>query len=127
MTAWLAACSSRTVETLGGIGTQTTPDPGGCYVLVYDGARFMGMREFINGPRKYPTLTDLPFRANWRQRIRSAEIGPRASVTMWVDAVFRGTSQTFEPGTKHPLLAEALNGQVESIDIACPPPGRSDP
>jgi hypothetical protein len=95
------------------------PDPGGCYLLVYDRAQFMGSRQFINGPRKYATLADLPSRADWRHRIRSAEIGPRASVTLWADAVFQGTSQTFGPGTKHPLLPDALSGRVESMDVAC--------
>ena len=124
-TALLMACSSRTA--IAPIGSGTMPDPGGCYVLVYDRAQFMGVREFINGPRKYPTLTDLPFRVNWRQRIRSADIGPRASVTMWADAIYKGASETFAPGTKHPVLFGALNGRVESMDVTCPLQNRSDP
>ena len=35
------------------------PDPGGCYVLVYEEPNFMGPREFINGPGKYATLGEL--------------------------------------------------------------------
>jgi hypothetical protein len=37
------------------------PDPGGCYVLVYDQPEFMGAREFINGPAKYSTLAHCHF------------------------------------------------------------------
>ena len=117
----LADCSSRSVNTLGG-GSATMPDPGGCYVLVYERPQFLGAHEFLNGPRKYSTLSNLPFGANWRQRIRSAEIGPQASVTMWADGAFQGTSQTFGPGTKHPELSDALSGQVESIDVGCAAP-----
>jgi hypothetical protein len=95
------------------------PDPGGCYVLVYERPEFLGAHEFLNGPRKYSTLSYLPFGANWRQRIRSAEIGPQASVTMWVDEGFHGASQTFGAGTKHAELSDALSGQVESIDVGC--------
>lgn len=103
-------------------GSATMPDPGGCYVLVYDRPQFMGAHEFINGPRKYADMSDLPFRANWRRRIRSVEIGPRASVTMWTDAAFAGISQTFGPGTKHPALTDALSGQVGSIEVGCAEP-----
>ena len=79
------------------------PHPGGCYVLVYEQARFMGAREYINGPGKYATLADLPFRANWRRRIRSAQVGPAASVTLWED--------------------EQLSGNVAHTGRRCQPPG----
>jgi hypothetical protein len=114
----LADCSSRSAIPLDG-GSATMPDPGGCYVLVYERPQFLGAHEFLNGPRKYSTLSYLPFGTNFRQRIRSAEIGPQASVTMWADAAFRGASQTFGPGTRHAALSDALSGQVESIDVTC--------
>ena len=117
----LAACSSRLVRTPGG-GSATMPDPGGCYVLVYERPQFLGAHEFLNGPRKYSRLSDLPFGANWRRRIRSAEVGPQASVTMWADAGFQGPSQTLGPGTKQGELADALSGRVESVDVGCTAP-----
>jgi hypothetical protein len=114
----LTACSSRSVITPA-VRSVTMPAPDGCYVLVYEGPQFTGAHEFLNGPRKYSNLSNLPFGANWRQRIRSAEVGPQASVTMWADTGFQGPSQTFGPGTKQAELSEALSGQVESVDIGC--------
>ncbi|HEY6362649.1 MAG TPA: hypothetical protein VIX63_16170 [Vicinamibacterales bacterium] len=94
------------------------PHPGGCYVLVYEQPQFMGAREYINGPGKFATLADLPFRANWRRRIRSAQAGPAASVTLWGDESFRGASRRLVADARHAAL-DALSGQVESLEIEC--------
>jgi len=118
------ACTSR-VE-VRPLGSLTMPDPRGCYMLVYELPGFMGAREFINGPRKYPGLTDLPFRANWRRRIRSAEVGSAATVTMWAGAGFRGASQQLARGRSYPTLIEGVTGRVEALDIACAPDATSN-
>ena len=94
------------------------PDPGGCYVVVYERSEFMGPREYINGPRQYATLRDLPFRANWRRRIRSVQVGPMASVTMWGRERFEGVARRFPSNTRQTTL-DALSGQVESLDVQC--------
>jgi len=101
------------------------PDPRGCYMLVYELPRFMGAREFINGPRKYPRLTDLPFQTNWRRRIRSAEVGAAASVVIWTGEGFQGTSQRLARDSSYPTLTEGVMGRVESLDIACAPDAAS--
>ena len=97
------------------------PDPGGCYVVVYEQPEFMGTREYINGPRQYATLRDLPFRANWRRRIRSVHVGPTASLTMWGREGFEGVPRRLPSSSKQTTL-DALNGQVESIDVQCERP-----
>ena len=97
------------------------PDPAGCFALVYEGMQFSGAREYINGPRKYPNLTDLPFRVNWRQRIRSVQVGTRAVVTVWTDEEFRGTSQQLPRDSVHPALARGLDREAESLEVACAP------
>ena len=97
------------------------PDPGGCYVLVYEQPQFAGAREFINGSIKYTTLENLPFRANWRRRIRSLEVGSKAALTIWAEQGLRGASQTFAAGVKQPALSEALSGRVQSLEIRCMP------
>lgn len=105
------------------LGSLTMPDPGGCYVLVYELPGFMGAREFINGPRKYPRLSDLPFRSNWRRRIQSAEVGGAASIVLWTGEGFQGTSQRWTPGSSHPTLPEGLTRRAEALDITCLPEG----
>jgi hypothetical protein len=97
------------------------PDPAGCYVLVYEGPQFSGSREYINGPRKYANLTDLPFRVNWRHRIRSVQVGTRALVTMWTDEAFRGVSQQLPRNSVHPVLTRGLDRETESLEITCAP------
>lgn len=97
------------------------PDPGGCYVLVYAEPHFVGAREFINGPEKYYTLRNLPFGADWRKRIRSAEVGLGGTVTMWVDEGFEGTSVRLRADTKYPTLPGSFDKEVESLAVACTP------
>ena len=69
--------------------------------------------------RKYASLEDLPFRANWRRRIRSVQVGPAASVTMWADEGWRGASETLSAGSREPVLSKALSGRVQSLEIGC--------
>jgi hypothetical protein len=95
------------------------PHPGGCYVLVYAQRHFAGTREFINGPEKYYTLRNLPFGANWRQRIRSIEVGPGATATMWVDEGFEGAAMRLRADMKYPTLSSTFDERVESLAVAC--------
>jgi hypothetical protein len=113
----LDACSSRV--DVRPLGSRTMPDPRGCYVLVYELPDFMGAREFINGPRSYPSLISLPFRENWRRRIRSAQVGGAASVVLWAEVGFRGASQRLAPGNSYRTLTEGIMGRVEALEIAC--------
>jgi len=101
--------------------SATMPDPGGCYALVYEQSEFMGAREFINGPVRYSKLEDLPFRANWRRRIRSVQVGPTAAVTIWAGEAMQEASQAFPANSKHPVLSEPLSGRVQSLEIRCTP------
>jgi hypothetical protein len=103
------------------LGREDTvmPDPGGCYVLVYAEPHFVGPREFVNGPEKYYTLRNLPFGANWRKRIRSAEVGLGATVTMWKDEGFEGASMRLSADTKYPRLPPTFDERIESLAVAC--------
>lgn len=111
------ACAAAPVNSRGG----AIPDPGGCYVVVYDQPDFMGAREFINGPSRHAKLTVLPFRADWRHRIRSARVGPDATVTAWVDEGFQGAFMTWNAESSYPRLSLAFSGEVESLDVTCAP------
>ena len=66
------------------------PSPDGCYLQVWDGPDFNGASEFINGPRGYEHLRDLPGRLSWKGRIRSVRVGPTARAIAWSDEGFEG-------------------------------------
>jgi hypothetical protein len=99
---------------------MTMPSPDGCFVHVWDALRFAGTPDFINGPRDYATLRDLPGGRLWNDRIRSATTGPVATVTFWTDENFQGRRMTLAPDTEYGWLPEAIVGQTESMNITCP-------
>lgn len=109
------ACSSSRAR----IAHLTAPDPTGCYVEVFEEPQFTGPRDFINGPAKYARLTDLPFGARWRNRIRSLKVGPAATMTAWAGEDFEALSVRFGPDRHHGRLSEAFSGKIGSVEIAC--------
>ena len=96
------------------------PNPDGCFIRVWDAPQLAGMTDFINGPRDYPTLRDLPGGRLWNNRIRSATTGPAATVTLWTDENFKAVSLTLQPDTQYRQLPVSVTGQTESMNIACP-------
>ena len=97
---------------------MTMPTPSGCYVKVFDRERFTGVGDFINGAKRYATLNDLPNRANWSKRIRSAQVGPAAVVTVWPKADFKGSSFQMRTDRAYDAL-DTLTGQIQSMAVAC--------
>lgn len=95
------------------------PDPTGCFVLVTAQPALGGDREYISGPIQHQRLTDLPYGRNWRRRIRSALVGPRATVTLWTGERLKGVSMTLLPDATYPQLPQKFDRAVESLDIAC--------
>lgn len=98
---------------------MNAPDPNGCYVQVYDGERFLGARDFINGPRRYATLRGLPNGAVWANRIRSLKVGPAATVTVWSDPDFQGRSMQIRVDRAYSALIEGFVAEIESMDVQC--------
>ena len=88
--------------------SYTMPSPDGCYLEVC-GPDFNGASEFINGPRGYEHLRDLPGRLSWKGRIRSVRVGPTARAIAWSDEGFEGTS----------LLLTTDRPRAEGCDVAC--------
>jgi len=89
--------------------------------MVFDQPDFSGNRDFINGPAKYLTLRSLPFGANWRQRIRSAQTGQAARVVFWTNEQLRGTALVLGPESRRPTLAVGMDARVQSMEIQCLP------
>jgi hypothetical protein len=111
----LAAGCGRPGEPL----SLTMPNPDGCFVRVWEQERFVGVSDFINGPRAYPSLRDLPRGRNWQNRIRSVEVGPAATAIVWSDETYRGLNVRLTTSAQYPRLAEGLTAGIESMAIEC--------
>ena len=99
--------------------SYTMPNPDGCYLQVWDGPDFNGASEFINGPRRYEHLRDLPGRLSWKGRIRSVRVGPTARATAWSDEGFEGTSLLLTTDRPRAEGFATLPVDVESLDVRC--------
>lgn len=78
------------------------PSPDGSFVHVWEAPRLTGTTDFLNGPRDYPMLRDLPGGRLWNNRIRNAETGPAATVTLWTDEPkCQGVSLILQPDTQY--------------------------
>jgi hypothetical protein len=98
---------------------MTLPSPEGCFVQVWDQPFFVGPTDYVNGPRKYPTLRDMPGRRDWRNRIRSLKVGSSASVTVWSQENFSGSALRAARNAAHPELPEDLTARIQSIVVEC--------
>jgi hypothetical protein len=97
------------------------PNPNGCYVFVFDKPDWQGAREVLNGPGRWPNLERLRLdQEDWRNRIRSLDVGPAATVTVYTDATYAGMSRKFAPGSRPARLDNEISARIESLDVACP-------
>ena len=97
---------------------KTMPNPAGCFVLLWDGPRFTGRSQFVNGPRSYPTLSGLA-NEDWAERIRSAQPGPAATVTAFTGENLTGASFVFQADGEYPALPPGFDRAIESLSISC--------
>ena len=86
---------------------------------VWDQTGFGGRADFINGPRRYRTLGNLPGGRVWTNRIRSLRLGRTAIVTAWSDENFRGPSLRFGGDTGPTQVRETGAASIESVEITC--------
>ena len=114
----LSGCASEPRQV--GLGLPA-PNPNGCYVFIYDRPDWQGAGVVLNGPARWPNLEGLRAnQENWRNRIRSIDVGPVATVTVYTDGVFSGVSRRFGPKSRLERLDSEISARVESLDLACP-------
>jgi hypothetical protein len=112
-----AGCASRPSRV--GLGLPA-PNPNGCYVLVYDRPDWQGAGVVLNGPDRWFSLERLRLdEEDWRNRIRSIDVGPAATVTVYTDPVFRGVSRKFGPKSRLARLDRELSARIDSLDLTC--------
>jgi hypothetical protein len=101
-------------------GETTMPSPEGCFIQVWDLASFAGVTDYINGPRSYTNLRDLPGARIWADRIRSMKTGVAARAIVYAHENFTGTSLRLSPDHDYPTFPQALSGHIASMRIDCP-------
>jgi len=124
MTRWMAVlaalaltgCATTSSSLVRGM---TAPNPSGCYIQVFDGERLRGVADFINGPMRYGSLSNLPNGADWNRRIRSIEVGPAATATIWTGPDRSGKSMDLLLDRPYPALPDEFSGKVRSMDLRC--------
>jgi hypothetical protein len=95
------------------------PSPDGCFIQVWDVASFGGVTDYINGPRSYMNLRDLPGAREWADRIRSLKTGVATRAIVYTHEDFLGRSVRLTPDRDYPTLPLELSGQIESMRIEC--------
>jgi hypothetical protein len=110
------ACAERVTRQ----GETTMPSPDGCFIQVWDVASFGGVTDYINGPRSYMNLRDLPGARVWADRIKSLKTGVSARAIVYADEDFTGTSVRLMPDRDYPSLPQELSGGIQSMRIDCP-------
>ncbi len=98
---------------------KTMPNPAGCFVQLWDGPRFTGRSQFVNGPRSYPALNALANGEDWARRTRSAQAGPAATVTAWTGVNLSGSSIVLQADREYPALPPGFDRMIESMSISC--------
>ncbi len=100
-------------------GETTMPSPEGCFVQVWDGPSYGGVTDYINGPRAYTNLRDLPGARIWADRIRSVKTGAAASAIVYARENLQGASLRLSADAEYPTLPLELSGRVASMRIDC--------
>ena len=114
----ICACSHQPPRV--GLGGPA-PNPNGCYAFVYDRPEFRGDRVVLNGPERWRNLERLRVdQVDWRNRIRSFDVGPAATIVVYTGPNLTGPSRRFMPGSRLSRLEGELNEGIESIEMSCP-------
>jgi hypothetical protein len=112
----LTGCATASSSLVRGM---TAPNPSGCYIQVFDAEQLRGGADFINGPSRYSSLSNLPNGADWNGRIRSLEVGPAATATIWTGPNRSGKSMDLHLDRPYPSLPADFSGKVRSMDLRC--------
>jgi hypothetical protein len=93
----------------------------GCWVRLSDGTNFKGKDELtIAGPMEMQTL-QTPSGINWRRKADSLLVGPKATVQIYENSMFKDKTKTFQPGQQVPSLRKELGflHSIDSLKITC--------
>ena len=112
----MAACSARSSSMY---SFRTAPNPNGCYAQVFPEEQFRGAGDYVNGPGRYASLSDLKADGRWRSGVRSVRTGPATTVTLWSEQSYRGGFVRLGPDQANARILNALNSAAASLQISC--------
>jgi hypothetical protein len=118
MTLFVVGCGARAPRQ----GETTMPNPEGCFVQVWDGPRHTGITDYVNGPKPWMNLRDMPGARVWANRIRSMKTGLTARAVVYAEENFQGASIRLAPDRDYAVLPEGISGRVASVNIECVQP-----
>lgn len=92
----------------------------GCWARIYDDRNFSGGALTLSGPLSMPTMLG-PFGINWKNRVRSIEVGKNAAVTVYDNMDFKQQISSFSPGERIPDLSKKMGyfDDFSSLRISC--------
>jgi hypothetical protein len=116
LTMTLVACSAHSNSTY---SFRTAPNPNGCYAQVFADEQFKGPGDYVNGPGRYASMSDLKADGRWRGGVRSVRTGPTTTVTLWSEPSYRGGFVRLGPDQRNASINEALKAAAASLQISC--------
>jgi len=92
----------------------------GCWAKFYDDQNYGGDNLTLIGPVDMAEMTG-PFGIDWKGKISSVEIGPKARVLVYDNDHFKDLVTTFKPGQKSPDVSKKMGffDEFGSVKIAC--------
>ena len=111
-----AACSAHSSSSY---WFHTAPNPNGCYAQLFSEDQFKGPGDYVNGPGRYASMSDLKADGPWRGGVRSVRTGPATTITLWSERSYRGSSVRLGPDQRNARLNDALSTAAASLQITC--------
>lgn len=92
----------------------------GCWVRIFSEPNYTGDTLTLAGAVAMPNMKG-PFGINWSDRVRSIEVGKRATVHFYDNENFRDQDKHFEPGQKVPNVSKQLGffDDFRSMKMTC--------
>lgn len=92
----------------------------GCWARIYGESDFEGGALTLTGPLSMPTMLG-PFGINWKNRVRSIEVGKTAVLTVFDNVNFNEKIATIGPGKRVANLSKKMGyfDEFSSMKIAC--------
>lgn len=93
---------------------------GGCWARIYDDRSFTGGALTLSGPLSMPNMLG-PFGINWKNRVKSIELGKTAVVTVFDNVNFRQQIASLEAGKRIPDLSKEMGyfDDFSSLKLSC--------
>lgn len=92
----------------------------GCWAKIYDGENYTGDSLTLSGPVALADMSG-PFGLNWDDKVRSIELGSKATMTVYDNVAYKDQVAQFKPGQKIPDISKKLGffDEFASIKLAC--------